>query len=195
MFKMSIITSKDYDEFMGVLRLRYAIFSQELSYVKRNYMYDLLKMEFDEFDQDAYFVVLKDDDEMVGSARLNFGGHLPFNTKSDIGLYYPFSNLNNNIEVTKLMIRRDKRNSKSILLVLNAILKFIRNKDYSYVFTDVFKDSVTHGLLQKIGFKQLDYQYIDEYFTKDTPSLVLYMSKAELEVTTTQNSKISKMVF
>jgi hypothetical protein len=92
------------------------------------------------------------------------------------------------------MIRRDKRNSKSILFVLNAILKFIGNKDYSYVFTDVFKDSVTHRLLQKFGFKQFDYQYIDEYFTIDAPSLILYMSKAELETITTQNDRISKMV-
>lgn len=195
MFKTSIITSKNYNEFIRALQLRYAIFSEELSYVKRNDMYDLLKMEFDEFDRDAYFVVLKEGDEIVGSVRLNFGSHLPFNAKSDIELYCPFSKLGNNVEVTKFMIRRDKRNSKSILLVLNAILKFIGNKDYSYVFADVFKDSITHSLLRKIGFKQLDYQYIDEYFSIDTPSLILYMSKVELETVTTQNDRISKMVF
>lgn len=195
MFKTSIITSKDYSDFIGALQLRYAIFSEELAYVKKNNVYDLLKMEFDEFDKEAYFVVLRYNNEIVGSARLNFGSHLPFNTKSDIELYCPFSKLSNNIEITKFMIRRDKRNSKSILLVLNTILKFIGNKDYSYVFTDVFKGSVTHNLLQKIGFKQLDYQYIDEYFTIDIPSLILYMSKVELETITTQNDKISKMVF
>lgn len=195
MLDTSIITSQDYDEFIKVLQFRYSVFCKEMSLIKQNDTYNLLKMEFDEFDKDAYFVILKNHNEIVGSARINFGNHLPFNVKSDIGLYYPFTQLSNNIEVTKLMIRKDSRNSKSILFILNAILKFIGNKDYYYLFADVFKESITHRLLQKVGFQQLDYQYIDEYFSIDTPSLILYILKDELERVIIKEDRFSKMVF
>ena len=195
MLDTSIITSKNYNEFIEVLQFRYSIFCEEMSSVKENDTYNLLRMEFDEFDKDAYFVVLKDHNKLAGSARINVGTHLPFNTKSDIALYYPFSQLSNNIEVTKLIIKKESRNSKSIMYMLNTVLKFIGKQDYSYLFADVFQGSITHRMLKKIGFQQLDYQYIDEYFTIDTPSLILYISAAELDRVTTQDDRINKIVF
>lgn len=190
MIKITTIDYRDTDQFIELLRFRYKIYIEELSYIKQKYEFKLLKMEFDEFDMFSTFIVLKNDNNIVGCVRIikDKPIGLPVYKKTNILKNTNISN-KKNVEIGRLMVLNTKRNSMFCIMLMKQVFKLLLCMECDNILADTFKNSTSYKVLKKLGFSEDENVYRDDYFNLATDSTILFfnMNKMKEELKTNPN--------
>jgi predicted GNAT family N-acyltransferase len=181
-FETSIFRAGTYqEEFLELFKFRYDIYVKELDYIEVNPIYDLLMMEFDEYEQNSTHIIIKDDSKIVACARVihDKGKGLLVLNKLNQKDYFPNEA---KVEVSRMMIHRNYRFTKLYRHLIQAIAKVLFDFDNgTYVLADTFIGSNSYNSLLSLGFCESSLKYHDTGFKIDKESVVLYSTVQEIK--------------
>jgi predicted GNAT family N-acyltransferase len=183
-------------EFQKLLEFRYNSYVKELQYLAPKPEFELLQMEFDEYDLSSEHIVLEKDSEIIACARIirnrQFG--LPILNKlpiSDESLLFDRSN----VEVSRMIVKQEYRSTSVFVNLLQTIFERLLFSGASYVLADTFVNSDSYMLLISLGFKKADLDYKDESFNLDVESTLLYFDMSEMKYALTKHPNKGQRAF
>ncbi len=164
------------EELISAFRFRYDIYVNELAYIKTQYIYELLKMEFDAYDKNSTHFMIKRDSEVIAYARIIADGEEGLPVLNKVG----FSNIftgKKKVEVSRMIIDKEYRLTKVIKDLYKNIFRYLSELDRgTVILADVFVNSNSYKGLKYIGFQESDLRYHDDSFLLDEESVLLYMN-------------------
>lgn len=179
-----IVNYKDNrEDLYKILEFRYYSYVKELRYLTPKAEFDLLKMEFDQYDLCSEHIALINNGEIIACARIIKDSHLGLpalnklmKTKEDAPLF----SKQKNVEVSRLIVKKESRSSFVFIYLIRAVFKSLLTMDCTYVLADTFINSKSYKLLQSLGFKKADLEYNDISFSVNEVSTLLYFNMDEM---------------
>ena len=172
MIKSKILEfNKDDEDFIDVLRFRYQVYIRELNYLKNDQKMNRYKIEFDDYDKNAKHIVLRNSSEIIAYSRIIHDDHMELPVLNKIGPLAVFDK-KKTVEVSRLIVGKNYRNTKVIVLLLQSVFKTLLSLDCDYVVADTFQNTISHDIICDLGFKTLSFEYRDSSFELDVPSKV-----------------------
>ncbi|WP_018887694.1 GNAT family N-acetyltransferase [Paenibacillus massiliensis] len=165
-----------------LLEFRYKVYVKELKYLEGKSEFQLLGMEFDEYDLYSDHIMIEQDDEIVACARIIQYSELGLPVLSKLN--YSYNNelrITDAVEVSRLIVKSEHRVSLVFMHLLQAIFKQLLLSDCQSVFADTFVDSDSYKLMLSLGFKKAGWEYNDSCFKLDAQSSVLYFQMDEMK--------------
>lgn len=169
------------EDFHKLLELRYNSYVKELNYIAPKAEFDLLKMEFDQYDLHSEHIILINEDDIVACARIikdsEFG--LPIFNKVKLTENNLFLN-KKNVEVSRLIVKKQYRSTRVFLNLIQEVFMRLLTMDCTYVLADTFINSKSYKMLRSLGFKKFGLEYRDLSFNINTASTLLYCNMDEI---------------
>ncbi|GMQ62213.1 GNAT family N-acetyltransferase [Vallitalea maricola] len=185
MINVEVINSIDRkDKLDEIYKFRFEVYIEELSYLKAGYNDSnsyYSKQEYDIYDEYSRHIILRNNKEIVAYARIIIDkgqGLLILNKIGD----QQFLNDSNKVEVSRMMVKKNHRYSRAIIILMNEIYKNLVDIGCKYIFADTFQDSASYQICKEMGFKELGVKYIDETYNLDIDSVVLFSTLNELKI-------------
>ncbi len=171
------------EELISAFRFRYDVYVKELAYIKPQYICELLKMEFDEYDVNSIHFMLKKDSEVIAYARIILDDKEGLPVLNKMGISNIFAE-QKKVEVSRMMINKEYRFTKVIKDLYKHIFRYLSDLDRNTVIlADVFMNSNSYQGLKYIGFQESDLRYRDDNFLPNEESVLLYIRGEDINKT------------
>lgn len=182
MYTKSIILPGEINEdIMKAFRFRYDAYIEELAYIESKYIYDTLKMEFDEYDQDSAHFLIMNGSGAVAYARVIHEGEHGLPVLNKLNAKDIFAN-HKRVEVSRMIIHKDYRFTKLVIDLYREIFLYLSKLEPdTMALADTFEKSNSCEGLKKIGFQQSNLEYMDTSFLVKEKSVLLYMQTKDMK--------------